>query len=1343
MAVMGSSRRVAGCRGPVTAGAGVAGRRGGLRATRPAIVALLALGLLLLLAAPAMALGERGHEFAFPFGEPGKGEGQLRKPAGLAVNYATGTVYVADNGNNRVAVYEPTFAGDGRVDGEKAAGELEGPDGHPESVAVDNSCWLNGLRGEGATETKRKEEETECAAKYPSNGDIYVTVGGEKGSIVKFSPNKTKIARYAKFVLKGAKKSEGEEFEEIDGVAVDSQGNVFVYRHEEAIDELNGAAANEGVAVIPSYEGKPGFAVDGEDNFYTGVGEYLGGSETASEEREEELVDQYEEEGEAAGLFEENDIAARLEKGTGKLLAPFLEPEYTTALAVNPVSEAGNEVSEAGDVYLVNPASLGTEQYETTVAQFSPPTEGHPGGTLLQRFGATGLKLGDGVAVDAKDGTVFVSDAVADKVDAFRLEGEVAPKASGLSAVVAGTTTLHANVDPVGAEAKYHFEYGPGRCTQVPSPCKSTSEASLAKAFHDEAATSEPLALPTGDYYFRIVAKNAYGTTVSAEQPFDVRAAVGGLPDGREWELVSPADKDGSQPEPNEAGGGLIQAAENGNAITYVGDGPMKTEGEVEGEREPEKTQLLSTRSSTGWGTRDIVTPNTYGSGISILPPEYQAFSASLALALVEPFPGASTSGAIASPPLSPALEGETEQEKTMYLRADAPEAPLAPGPSEKANYEQAKANGEALHNPGYLALVTKHNAPGGQPFGGGGGAKQGWGDFGDGGVEFLSGGTTPDLSHVVLASNRAEPGMYEWGPGETLTPVSKLENGTLVTPYEAKLGGPEGDVARHAVSNDGSRVFWTVETGHHPAALYLRDTGTGQSLRLDKQQEGVTGGTAEPIFQGANTAGTRVFFTDTQRLTANSRAGTYVGGEVKSPDLYVAELSAGSGPVSLVRLTDLTPAGIHGEGADVQGWVLGTGEEGEYVYAVANGALVAGASRGDCTGSSEVEEQPGTTCNLYVFHNAGSGWSTKLIGALSGADRPDWVAGIAHEGFLSYQTAGVSPKGQYLAFMSDQSLTDYDNEDVTSQAAGERLDEEVFEYDAAEGRLVCASCNPSGARPEGVDDAEASFEGGSLLVDRLEIWVGEKNGVTPERDDHWLAGNIPGYEKLFAGVASHQPRYIDESGRMFFDSPDHLVPASTTDKEKVYEYEPNTVGSCSDAGGCVALISSGDAERESTFLDASVNGNDVFFLTASRLVQQDTDESEDVYDARVCGSECLPPPTSGQPQCATLEECKGTYTPSTPATMAPATSSASGQGNVASYTVINTGPPPPKPSPAPKITKAEELAKALKACQAKYKGSRHKAKRLSCEKTARKKYGPPAKKASKGKKSSVKGGSR
>ena len=525
---------------------------------------------------------------------------------------------------------------------------------------------------------------------------------------------------------------------------------------------------------------------------------------------------------------------------------------------------------------------------------------------------------------------------------------------------------------------------------------------------------------------------------------------------------------------------------------------------------------------------------------------------------------------------------------------------------------------------------------------------------------------------------------------------------------------------------------------------LYVRDTVTEETLQLDLPQPGAEregpDTPADATFDTASVDGSRVFFTDTQRLTPDSRAGEF--DSVPEPDLYVAELSGGRSPGSPLSATlrDLTPEGINGESADIQAekgrsaGVLGASEDGSYVYFVANSALAPGASRGYCS-PEENERPPGTSCNLYVSHYSAGEWSTKFIAALSDEDPPDWGE-IGEGGALDFTTSRVSPNGRYLAFMSDASLTGYDNEDVTSESPGERLDEEVYLYDASSERLVCASCNPSGARPAGVLDlgfeGELTEEGEGLVADRLGIW----SPAYSELADHWLAGSVPGWTPLGQNFANYQSRYLSNSGRLFFNSPDHLVPAATSPEEKVYEYEPSGVGSCHSEGGCVGLISSPTAEHESAFLDASASGNDVFFLTRERLVQQDTDNNFDVYDARVCepSAPCLPPPSGGSPKCESVEECRnGSGSFSASSFEAPASENTGGSGNVLGFQQSKTAPPPPpKPKTAP-LTRAQKLANALKAC----KKDRKKSKRLACEKQARKLYGP-LKKAKRAKKSSA-----
>ncbi len=313
---------------------------------------------------------------------------------------------------------------------------------------------------------------------------------------------------------------------------------------------------------------------------------------------------------------------------------------------------------------------------------------------------------------------------------------------------------------------------------------------------------------------------------------------------------------------------------------------------------------------------------------------------------------------------------------------------------------------------------------------------------------------------------------------------------------------------------------------------------------------------------------------------------------------------------------------------------------------------------------------------------------------------------------------------------MSERELTNYENIDISPAAKGAH-DEEVYLYDASTGRLVCASCNPSGERPHGVFDTQTGGEGLGLLVDRPETWA-----------ERWIAGSLPGWTlSQLAGTSGprteHQPRYLSNSGRLFFNSADALVPgvSSRTRAEEiggsvqqvgvdnVYEYEQRGEGGCASEPGCVALISSGTSEHESAFLDASEGGADAFFVTAAQLVPQDTDNSLDIYDARICGtvdSEPCLKPKAGPPVQCTGEGCRAPQAPQE-SSPSPVTNVVSSSGNLGEKAVS-----PPKVSQKPKTeTQAQKLAAALKACRK----LKQKRKRAKCEAQARKKYKVKSKK--------------
>ncbi len=408
--------------------------------------------------------------------------------------------------------------------------------------------------------------------------------------------------------------------------------------------------------------------------------------------------------------------------------------------------------------------------------------------------------------------------------------------------------------------------------------------------------------------------------------------------------------------------------------------------------------------------------------------------------------------------------------------------------------------------------------------------------------------------------------------------------------------------------------------------------------------------------YWGASGDGSKVFFTSSAELTDDA----YTGIADNAANLYEYDLTNG-------KLTDLSvDTADVADGAAVQG-IVQVSQDGSYVYFVADGKLAAGATAG----------QP----NLYVIQDGGS---PRFIVTLEGSDSTDW--GIEGEGQPDQganspegNTAVLTATGTRLAFVSERSLTGYDNRQAQAgDCEGVALNgyaqetgkcREVYLYDAETGGLECASCNPTGARP-----------GGSSS----------------------LSSHAQRY------LADYRARNLLEDGTLFFESADALVPHASDGRNNVYEYEDGHVYAISDVAG----------RYESLFLDASANGANVFFATADQLLPEDKSDNVAVYDARVGGGFPVAATTLG---CDNGDSCKPPPS-AQPAvlTAPPASATFNGPGNLA---------PPASPAPpvrAKTLTKAQKLAAALRACRK----DKRKAKRQGCEKQAQRRYGAAKAKA-------------
>jgi hypothetical protein len=215
-------------------------------------------------------------------------------------------------------------------------------------------------------------------------------------------------------------------------------------------------------------------------------------------------------------------------------------------------------------------------------------------------------------------------------------------EATWVESVTATSANLRAEIDPSGLTSRYRFEYlsetaylANGETFAGAARIPSVGEALVPGA---GVAVFQHLAglAPATAYRYRVVATNSATETaagpaffLATEEPTNQYPPI----DGRGWELVSPADKDGGAVGVPESlfGGGDFQAAVDGDSFTFSSSSSF---GEAAGA--PPVSQYVSTRNGAGWSTRNVSAPlesGGYGDHPDGAP--YRVFSADLARALL------------------------------------------------------------------------------------------------------------------------------------------------------------------------------------------------------------------------------------------------------------------------------------------------------------------------------------------------------------------------------------------------------------------------------------------------------------------------------------------------------------------------------------------------------------------------------------------------------------------------------------------------------------------------------------------------------------------------------------
>jgi hypothetical protein len=395
-------------------------------------VAIVGLGVAV---APSMALLGYLNTPSSEFGEPGSGNGQFSLPVGVAVDDSSGDVYVTDYLNSRVEEFSVEGAYISQFNGsETPSGSFSNLGG----VAVDNSTG---------------------AAK----GNVYVIDHGHNVIDVFNSSGK-----YLSQIV-GTPSTFADE---LNGVAVDGSGNVWVAENGGGVDEFSDAGSFLG-------------------QFNTGYKVFSGGLAVDSD-------------GDVYVVYEDNREAVLKFTSTGTYLAGWDRFSGVTAIAVN---------TSSNNVFLAT-------NRNGLIEQFGP--FGEPYGESLLEFGSGTIESSSGIAVNDTTGTLYATQGNADKVAIFKAVLFPDATTEAASEVKATSVKVEGIVNPSGEPVtNCQFEYGQTTAYDQSVPCSPAPGGGLSPVNVSAQITGLE---PNTTYHYRVVATNANATRHGADKTLTTEA---------------------------------------------------------------------------------------------------------------------------------------------------------------------------------------------------------------------------------------------------------------------------------------------------------------------------------------------------------------------------------------------------------------------------------------------------------------------------------------------------------------------------------------------------------------------------------------------------------------------------------------------------------------------------------------------------------------------------------------------------------------------------------------------------------------------------------------------------
>lgn len=1330
-----------------------------------------------LVSAPA-ALAATEHKFEFEFDGAETPAKSFGAAGAVAVNQSSGDVYVADAASSVVdefAVSGQTAKYVGQIAGTAGSGSGTVTNGSStiESVVTTTGAFsvgqeisgegipagttITNVPGGGVLEISQPAEASGLSVSLvahqsfsftqptgvavdnavvpgdPALGDLYV-VDGERDVIDKFGPEGEFREQLGRGVFEAP----------LAGVAVDAAGNVWVAetRPGEAQARVyefapDGTPAETSPRFSTSAPPEPGFSVDSTDAVYLadtqGVRKYnsSGGELNDSGELQ------------SGAIFEECSFCG------------------STGVAVD---------LSTGDVYFDNAQA---PEREPSIS------ERNSEGSSLAQFGQSQLKDGGpgGIGVDPASGQIFISSGVDGKVYVFAATPGPRVQARPASEVTATTATLNANVNPEGAELEEcFFEYGDSTAYGSRAPCEPSAAGIGNGTKPVDVKAHEVKGLTGGTiYHFRVVAKSAGGTSVSADQVFETlpvpaieSATVKNLTatSARLEVAVNPRGLPVTSCEfelGTSAAYGTTIPCEQSEAQIGAGSKPVLISAAVAGLTpnttyhwrvvlgDENGTSASSDHSfiyaTTGEGLPDgrgyeMVTPEQKNGaliGATANVPDVSANGSRVVAGSIQCFSGAESCNAISS-----------DQIGTPYAFTRTASGwvttPLAPS----------------------AAQFTKTTTP--------------WFASAEDGTALFSAPTGPF----------GEDDLYVREPGGGVTRIGPL------TPPEGGPQGPVGVDAETRETADLSHVVWPVsrEQPHwpfdgslggsvyeysgldnaHPLLVGVggeNDAGSTDLISACETVLGSAGG--NPIPPGSVSSDGRVVY-----FTAIGGEGcTGSGTNAKTPVEANAVYARVDGELVDARTVDISARSADECSA---GCSTSPPADAQLIDASADGARVLFASTQQLTGQASEDSQSGDSaatpdgcsktsgangCNLYEMENvtAASPAARHLLTVSAGAagaggPRVQGVLALSEEGshvyFVAHGVLSSSPNSQGQRAQDGANNLYLYEHDAGNPSGRLAFVADLPRADASE--WTTAVGRPTNVTPDGrflvfisharltADDTSSSaadqvFRYDAETEQLVRISVGNDgfndngNRSAPTPCDPVLVGTPADCSEnaSIAYAGKRSPRrdltMSDDGSYVFFQSPVALTPRALDDAQistyhsglpmyaqNVYEWHDGHVYLVSD--GRDASLDAGQMARcaivslsSTCLLGADTSGTNVFFATADPLVPADSNTELDYYDAHICASG----DPCIQPAPAPAAPCSGEACHGTPAGQVSAPN-----GGTFAFNGPGNGAAAVKPALKP-LTRAQKRALALKACHRK----RNKRKRAACERQVRRRYGP------------------